>query len=103
MTISKERFATLCLEVALEQVVLAGETEAENVWDDETKAFIVSNGLALIKRMEAEQEVFLTLFQHEDTGRNTSLDCMEDAERFKQLNPRWFETGKAIKLPLVEE
>jgi hypothetical protein len=94
MTISKKRLDKIAVELAKEMppfdICL------------EPYAFHKYFAHALLKRVEAESEVVCTRFQHEDTGRNTSLDDSKDAEQFTRLNPRWFECGKLIALPLVE-
>lgn len=78
MTISKERLNEIALEVALEQALLAGETEAENVWDDETKAFIAANAIALIRRVEAEGDTREFYCNNGDIDRVTTLPLVSE-------------------------
>lgn len=100
MPISRERFEEFSLEIAEELPCCMNlPFDAGVVW---SKQEITNFAHALLNRVEAECEVVCTRFQHEDTGRNTSLDNKQDAEQFCINNPRWFECGKLIALPLVE-
>lgn len=80
------------------------EQIAKETWAEVSKSTTVGESIAvkfaqaLLAKIGEGLEPVSVAFQHEDTGRNTSIEPTL-ANDFEKMNPRWFKAGELYATP----
>ena len=80
------------------------EQIAKETWAEVSKTSTVGESIAvkfanaLLAKIGEGLEPVSVAFQHEDTGRNTSIEPTL-ANAFEKMNPRWFKAGELYATP----